>query len=101
MATIGGARALGLDADIGSIEVGKFADLAVVDLRSAHAAGPEDLYTRLIYSARAADVRLVLVGGHILVKDGRLTAFSESDAVSDAQNERAALLERAGFASGG
>ena len=71
MATIGGARALGLDADIGSIEIGKYADLAVLDLRRAHAAGPEDVYTRLIYSARAADVRLVLVGGRIVVEDGR------------------------------
>jgi cytosine/adenosine deaminase-related metal-dependent hydrolase len=98
MATIGGARALGLDADIGSIEVGKYADLAVVDLRSAHATGPEDLYTRLIYSARAADVRTVLIGGQIVVEGGRLTAFSEPDAVADAQKQRAALLKRAGFA---
>jgi cytosine/adenosine deaminase-related metal-dependent hydrolase len=95
MATIGGARALGLDADIGSIEVGKYADLAVVDLRLPHSAGPEDVYTRLVYSARAADVRLVMVAGHILVEGGKLTAFSESDAVAEAEAQRAALLERA------
>jgi 5-methylthioadenosine/S-adenosylhomocysteine deaminase len=98
MATIGGARALGLDADVGSIENGKLADLAVVDLRGAHAAGPDDIYTRLIYSARAGDVRLVLVGGRIVVEDGRLTAFSESDAVTQAQVQRAALLGRAQLA---
>ncbi len=97
MATIGGARALGLDADIGSIEAGKYADLAVLDLRAAHAAGPEDVYTGLIYSARAADVRLVMVGGHILVEDARLIAFSESDAVAEAHTQRAALLTRAGL----
>ncbi|MBV9579691.1 MAG: amidohydrolase family protein [Chloroflexi bacterium] len=95
MATIGGAQALGLDADIGSLEPGKFADLATLDVRRAHWAGPEDVYTRLIYSARAADVRLVLVAGKVLVEDGRLIAFSEADTVADAEVQRAALLKRA------
>jgi cytosine/adenosine deaminase-related metal-dependent hydrolase len=94
LATIGGARALGIDVDIGSIEVGKCADLAVLDLRRAHAAGPEDLYTRLVYSARATDVSLVTVGGRIVVEKGNLVAFSESDAVADAEKQRAMLLER-------
>ena len=85
MATIGGARALGLDADIGSIEIGKYADLAVLDLGRPHAVGPEDVYTRLIYSARASDVRLVMIGGRMLVEDGCLTAFGESDAIADAE----------------
>jgi 5-methylthioadenosine/S-adenosylhomocysteine deaminase len=99
MATLGGARALGLDADIGSIEVGKFADLCVLDLRRAHAAGPEDVYTQLVYSARSADVRLVTVGGRIVVEGGKLTSFSEADAVAEAEVQRKALLKRAGFAS--
>jgi cytosine/adenosine deaminase-related metal-dependent hydrolase len=97
MATLGGARALGLDADIGSLEVGKYADLVGLDLRAAHATGPEDIYTRLIYSARAADVRLVMVAGQVVVENGRLTTFSESDAVADARRQRAALLQRAGL----
>src|SRR5207248_11542352 len=74
LATLGGARALGLDADVGSIEVGKLADLAILDLRRAHAAGAEDVYTQLVYSARSADVQLVLVGGQIVVEDCKLTA---------------------------
>jgi cytosine/adenosine deaminase-related metal-dependent hydrolase len=99
MATLGGARALGLDADVGTIEVGKYADLAVLDLRKAHAAGPDDVYTQLVYSARASDVRLVLVGGRIVVEDGRLVAFSEPEAIADAAVQRAALLQRAGLPS--
>jgi 5-methylthioadenosine/S-adenosylhomocysteine deaminase len=98
MATIGGARALGLDADIGSIEVGKYADLCVLDLSRAHAVGAADVYTRLIYSARASDVRTVLVGGRIVVEDGRLVTFSEADAIAEADKQRAALLKRAGLA---
>src|SRR6266508_3788588 len=95
VATLGGARALGLDADIGSIEPGKYADLAILDLRRAHAAGPEDIFTQLVYSARASDVRTVLVGGQVVVSDGVLTAFSEAEAIADAAVQRAALLKRA------
>jgi len=94
LATLGGARALGLDADIGSIETGKLADLAVIDLRHAHAAGPEDVYTRLVYSARAADVRQVLVGGKIVVENGQLIAFSEAEAIADAAQQRTRLVKR-------
>jgi 5-methylthioadenosine/S-adenosylhomocysteine deaminase len=97
LATVGGARALGLDLDIGSIEVGKLADLAVLDLRRAHAAGPEDVYTRLVYSARASDVRYVLVGGKVLVENGKLTAFSEAEAVHEAEKQRALVRQRAGM----
>lgn len=98
VATLGGARALGLDADIGSIEPGKFADLVIVDLRRAHAAGADDdVYTGLVYSARATDVRSVLVGGQLVVEDGVLTAFSEAEAVAEAATQRDLLLARAGL----
>ena len=97
LATIGGARALGLDVDIGSIELGKYADLAVLDLRRAHAVGPDDVYTRLVYSARASDVRLVTIGGKLVVDNGALVAFSEADAVADAERQRGLLLQRAGL----
>ena len=100
MATIAGARALGLDVDIGSIEVGKCADLAVLDLRRAHVVGPEDVYTRLVYSARASDVRLVTINGKLVVDNGALVPFSEADAITEAERQRALLLQRAGFHAG-
>jgi cytosine/adenosine deaminase-related metal-dependent hydrolase len=73
LATLGGARALGLESDIGSIEVGKCADLTVLDLDGPHAQ-PEDadLISRIVYSARAADVRHVVVDGEVVVRDGEL-----------------------------
>jgi cytosine/adenosine deaminase-related metal-dependent hydrolase len=73
LATLGGARALGLAGEIGSIELGKRADLVAVDLSGAHTQ-PEsaDLPSRLVYSARAADVRHVIVDGRIVVQGGRL-----------------------------
>ena len=73
LATLGGARALGLEADIGSIEVGKRADLIVLDLDGPHAQPDNaDLISRIVYSARAADVRHVIVDGRIVVRDGDL-----------------------------
>ena len=73
LATLGGARALGLESEIGSIEVGKCADLIALDLAGAHAQ-PEtaDLVSRIVYSARAADVRHVIVDGRVVVRDGVL-----------------------------
>jgi len=73
LATLGGARALGLEREIGSIEPGKRADLIAVDLAGPHAQ-PDgaDLVSRLVYSARAADVRHVVVDGRIVVQGGRL-----------------------------
>jgi 5-methylthioadenosine/S-adenosylhomocysteine deaminase len=99
LATLGGARALGLDGQIGSLEVGKWADAVVLDLRTPHAAGADDVYTQLVYSARAADVRAVLVAGEVLVKDGALQRLSLPDTLREAATQRGALLRRAGLAS--
>src|SRR6266566_4056195 len=73
LATLGGARALGLEHDIGSIEVGKKADLVVLDLTGPHVV-PEDadIVSRLVYGARASDVRHVIVDGRVVVRDGKL-----------------------------
>jgi len=73
LATLGGARALGLESEIGSIEVGKRADLIALDLDGPHAQ-PEaaDLVSRIVYSASAADVRHVIVDGRVVVRDGVL-----------------------------
>jgi len=95
IATLGGARALGLDADIGSIELGKVADLAILDLRGAHAAGPDDVYTQLVFSAHARDVRTVVVGGRVLVREGQLTELDEPEIVSEAARQRERLVARA------
>jgi 5-methylthioadenosine/S-adenosylhomocysteine deaminase len=95
LATIGGAQALGIDAEVGSIEAGKYADLTILDLQRPHSVGPEDVYTQLVYSARAADVRTVLVGGQILVDEGVPTGFKEADILADAALQRTKLVQRA------
>jgi 5-methylthioadenosine/S-adenosylhomocysteine deaminase len=69
LATIDGARALGLDSRIGSIERGKRADIAIVRLDGAHVEPGGDVFSRLVYACGARDVMHVLVDGEIVVKD--------------------------------
>ena len=73
MATIRGARALGLEREIGSLEEGKRADVAVVDLSGPHCqpAG-DDPHATLVYCARASDVTHVLVDGRVIVRSRQL-----------------------------
>jgi 5-methylthioadenosine/S-adenosylhomocysteine deaminase len=88
MATIGGARALGIDHLIGSIEVGKLADLVVLDGASPLAVGA-DPYSTLVYSLGRAEVRTVLVDGVVRVRDGA-TIGVDSRALTEELGELAA-----------
>jgi len=69
MATRAGAKTLGLDDRIGSIEIGKRADVIVVDRDRPHIAPGPDPYSTLVYAARGSDVRATVVDGHILVEN--------------------------------
>ena len=69
LATIDGARALGLDALVGSLEVGKRADLVVVRLDGAHVEPGGDVFSRLVYACGARDVVHVMVDGQAVVKN--------------------------------
>jgi 5-methylthioadenosine/S-adenosylhomocysteine deaminase len=72
MATVGGARILGLEKEIGTIEVGKNADLILVDLRSPHMAPLYHPMSTLVYSASGGDVKDVIVNGKILMRNRRI-----------------------------
>jgi 5-methylthioadenosine/S-adenosylhomocysteine deaminase len=95
MATREGARALGLDREIGSIEVGKRADLIVVDRDRPHLAPGGDPWSTLVYSARGTDVRMVMVDGELLVSEFALTRLDPLEVTASA---RAAAVELAGRA---
>jgi 5-methylthioadenosine/S-adenosylhomocysteine deaminase len=75
LATIGGARVLGLDGQIGSLEVGKKADLIFLDLDQPHLTPLYNIYSHLVYCARGADVSRVIVGGRTLMAGGRFTTL--------------------------
>lgn len=105
LATCWGARAIHLDHLIGSLEAGKRADIAVVELHRLHSAprytyAPDAIYSHLVYSSRAADVRDVLVDGNILLRDRQLQTIDETAIIDRAQaiatriNEFLATRER-------
>ena len=83
MATIEGAKALGLDHEIGSIEVGKAADITAFDLSGPGYSETPDPETLLIYSGSGRDVRHVWVAGEQLVRDRRLTRRPYAEVRSD------------------
>ncbi len=95
MATRGGARALGLEAEIGSIEPGKRADLILVDRDRPHLQPGPDPWSTLVYAARPADVRITMVEGEIVVRDGAHVRTDAAEAVAGARREARALMARA------
>ena len=98
MATRNGARALGLDAEIGSIEVGKRADLILIDATSPHIAPSPDPFSAIVYAARPGDVRLTMVDGEILVRDGAPLHLDAAEIAAEARSQAAAAwLRRAGL----
>ncbi len=82
MATRDAARALGLEKVTGSLEIGKKADIVVVDTNKPHLTPMYDVFSHLVYSASGSDVDTVLINGRIVVEKGELTAF-DAGAVMD------------------
>lgn len=83
LATFGGARALGLEHEVGSLKVGKKADLTLVETQSVNMFPIYDAYAALVYSANATNVRDVLVNGVSVVRDKKLTKFSVEELQSE------------------
>lgn len=97
LATLGGARALGLADEIGSIEVGKRADLIALDLSGLHTQPEADLISRIVYAATAGDVRHVIVDGRIVVKDRRLKTADVGEIRREANRWGKTLARKAGL----
>ncbi|MDB4970351.1 MAG: Cytosine deaminase-like metal-dependent hydrolase [Myxococcales bacterium] len=100
LATRGGAAALGLEDRIGSLEVGKRADLIVVEPRTPHATPSFAPVSTLVYATQSRDVRDVIVDGRLLVRNGALTALTGLDrdevvATAQAEAERVQSRVRA------
>jgi 5-methylthioadenosine/S-adenosylhomocysteine deaminase len=95
MATIDGARAMGLDHEIGSLETGKRADLAVFDFRRPHLVPCVNAMGNLVHVAQGRDVEHVFVDGVQVVDGGRPTQADLDDILRDAQQAATALWQRA------
>jgi 5-methylthioadenosine/S-adenosylhomocysteine deaminase len=98
MATIGGARALGLADEIGSLEIGKRADVIIVNLKRLHSTPrPSDITSTIVYSAQATDVLTVIIDGRFVMRDRALLTIDEREVIETANREAQALAERAGI----
>jgi 5-methylthioadenosine/S-adenosylhomocysteine deaminase len=97
MATRGGAEALGLDAEIGSITPGKRADLILVRADAPHLAPGTDPWSTLVYAARGTDVAMTMVDGRILVEDGVPIALDAGAILAESRAAARTLMSRAGL----
>ncbi len=95
MATIDGAKAMGLDAKIGSIEPGKRADLSVVRLDQLHSTPSSDIVSALVYSAEVDDVDTVIIDGEVVMRDRKLLTIDEAQTITTANVEAGKLMQRA------
>jgi 5-methylthioadenosine/S-adenosylhomocysteine deaminase len=96
MATRAGARTLGLEDQVGSIEVGKRADVIVVDRDRPHLAPGPDPYSTLVYAVRGSDVRTTIVDGEVLVDDFTPLRVDRAQVAAEARAEARLLTARAG-----
>jgi len=85
LATLGGARALGMEQEIGSIEVGKRADLVMLDCRRFGLAPTLEPVQNTVYHAHGRDVEMVLVDGRVVVESGQIVDLDEHTLTDEAQ----------------
>src|SRR3954468_5644458 len=97
MATREGARALGMEAEVGSIEPGKRADLIIVDRERLQLAPDPDPWSTLVYAMRGTDVSLTMVAGVALVRDFHLAHQDVGEITADARTAAIALARAVGL----
>ncbi|MEM3466779.1 MAG: amidohydrolase [Candidatus Bathyarchaeia archaeon] len=96
MATVDGARALLWDREIGSIEVGKKADIIIVDFQRPHLWPLYSEVSHLVYAAKASDVETVIVSGRIIMERRELKTIKVEEVMEKAKKVQERLLERVG-----
>jgi len=94
MATIEGARALGLEKQFGSLEAGKRADIILLDFEKPHLTPRHNLYANIVYSARGSDVDTVIVDGNVLMEKRKVRTLKEDEVMERAQRTASNLINR-------
>jgi 5-methylthioadenosine/S-adenosylhomocysteine deaminase len=98
MATINAAKAVGLDDRIGSLDPGKRADISIFDIRKPYVGVLHRPISSFICSGKGSDVRMVLVDGRIVYRDGRFTHHADGDrTIAEAQRIGRTILDKAGL----
>lgn len=94
MATINGAKALGVEHLLGSVEVGKKADLILLELTSPHLTPCHDIVSNLVYSAKSSDVATTIVNGKILMEDYEVKTLNEPEILAKASESALELVSK-------
>lgn len=94
MATINGAKALGLDNDIGSIETGKKADIILIDMKKSHFYPKNNVASAMVYSAQSSDVDTVIVDGKILMENREIRTIDVEKVMYNAEKHAKEIIKR-------
>src|SRR5271154_7081299 len=97
MATIEGARALHMEKEIGSLEVGKKADLILISLDKPNAVPMYDVYAQIAYALKGSDVETVMIGGRFVMRDHKLLTVDEPAAVAKAREYKKSVAASLGM----
>lgn len=97
MATINGAKALGLEKELGSIEVGKNADLILVSLKKPHLTPSLNPVSHMVYSAEGSDVETVIINGEMVMENRVVKTLDEKSILDEANRRAERLFDRAGL----
>ena len=96
MATVGGAEALGVPDQLGVISVGRRADLSLFDLRRLNVTPVHDVVSAIVYAGTPENIRTVIVGGRVVIAEGRSTLVDEDALVRELQERSEAVALRTG-----
>ena len=99
MATIDGARAVHLESEIGSLEAGKKADVVIIDLNAPNAVPMYDVYSQIAYSLKANDVKTVIIGGRVVMRERKLLTIDESAVITKAREYGKSVAASLGMSS--
>jgi len=97
MATIDGARALHMEKEIGSLEVGKKADLILISLDEPNAVPMYDVYAQIAYALKGSDVKTVVIGGQVVMRDHKLLTVDEAAAIAKAREYKKSIAASLGM----
>ena len=92
MATIDAAKALGIETFVGSLKVGKKADILLIDFKKAHLTPLHNVYANIVYSVHGSDVHTVIVNGNILMEDQEVKTLNEHNVIKEAQKTALKLM---------
>lgn len=96
MATVNGAKAMGLSKDIGSLNAGKKADIILVNLKSCHAMPIQDPVSAVVWTATGNDVKTVLIDGKLVVENQNVLTINEQEILIKAQERAEGILQKSG-----